>query len=48
MILGTFLDFAEEGDNTLANYLLHCGIDSEDIRDAAPCGGCYPQSLPSA
>ena len=34
MILGPFLDFAEGGQDTLAKYLLHCGIDNDDIRDA--------------
>ena len=31
MVLWPFLDFAEEGDDALARYLLHCGIDGDDI-----------------
>jgi hypothetical protein len=34
MILDSFLRFAERGDDELARYLLHCGIDHHDI-DAA-------------
>jgi hypothetical protein len=34
MILWPFLDFAEEGNDQLARYLLHCGIDDADIGDA--------------
>jgi hypothetical protein len=34
MILAPFLDFAEEGNDILAKYVLHCGIDNDDIRDA--------------
>jgi hypothetical protein len=39
MILGPFLDFAEEGDDALAKYLLHCGVDGDDIRDAGDVQG---------
>ena len=31
MILWPFVDFAEEGDDQLARYLLHCGIDGDDV-----------------
>jgi hypothetical protein len=34
MILWPFLDFAEEGNDQLARYLLHCGIDDADIGQA--------------
>ena len=34
MILWPFLDFAEEGNDQLARYLLHCGIDGADIGHA--------------
>src|SRR5262249_52496060 len=31
MILGSFLDFAEKGEDEFARFLLHCGIDNNDI-----------------
>ena len=31
MILGSFLDFAEKGEDVFARFLLHCGIDNNDI-----------------
>jgi hypothetical protein len=34
VILDSFLSFAERGEDELARYLLHCGIDHHDI-DAA-------------
>jgi hypothetical protein len=34
MVLSPFLDFAEEGTDQLAKYLLHCGIDEADIGHA--------------
>jgi len=33
-VLAAFIDFADEGGDQLARYLLHCGIDSEAL-DAA-------------
>ena len=34
MILGSFLDFAEKGEDVFARFLLHCGIDNNDIEFA--------------
>ena len=31
MILGSFLDFAKKGEDTFARFLLHCGIDKDDV-----------------
>ena len=31
MILGSFLDFAEKGEDVFARILLHCGIDHNDV-----------------
>ena len=31
MILGSFLDFAKKGEDELARFLLHCGINNDDI-----------------
>jgi len=31
MILESFLRFAEKGEDELARFLLHCGIDNNDI-----------------
>jgi hypothetical protein len=39
MILSPFLDFAEEGDMALARYMVHCGIDADDIKDAGDAQG---------
>jgi hypothetical protein len=33
MILAPFIDFAEEGDDELARFLIHVGIEAEDIED---------------
>jgi hypothetical protein len=34
VLLGPFVDFAEEGEDALCKYLIHCGIDAEDVRVA--------------
>jgi hypothetical protein len=39
MVLWPFLDFAEEGDDAFARYLLHCGIDGADIGRAGDAQG---------
>ena len=31
LVLAVFVDTAEEGDDQLARYLMHCGITPEDI-----------------
>src|SRR5947207_72560 len=31
MILGSFLDFAKKGEDESARFLLHCGINTDDI-----------------
>jgi hypothetical protein len=31
LVLWPFQGFAEEGDEALARYLVHCGIDADDI-----------------
>jgi hypothetical protein len=33
MILWPFIDFAEEGGDELARFLIHVGIEAEDIQD---------------
>lgn len=33
-LLGPFIDFADHGEDELARYMLHCGIDHEDIAHA--------------
>ena len=33
-LLWPFIDFAKEEGDQLAKYLIHCGIDAEDINDA--------------
>jgi hypothetical protein len=34
MLLWPFLDFAEQGEDELCKYLLHCGIGADDVRAA--------------
>jgi hypothetical protein len=34
LLLGPFLDFAEEGEDALCKYLIHCGINREDVQEA--------------
>jgi hypothetical protein len=34
VLLWPFLDFAEQGEDKLCKYLLHCGIDADDVRAA--------------
>ena len=34
MILGSFLRFAERSEDEFARFLLHCGIDNDDINFA--------------
>lgn len=34
VLLWPFLDFAEQGEDELCKYLLHCGIDADDVRAA--------------
>jgi hypothetical protein len=34
IVLWPFVDLAEEGDEALARYLIHCGIDADDIARA--------------
>ena len=34
MILGSFLEFAKRSEDEFARFLLHCGIDNDDIEFA--------------
>jgi hypothetical protein len=39
MILLPFIDQAEQGEDELARYVLHCGITADDIGDAGDVQG---------
>ena len=38
-ILGPFIEMAEQGEDELARYLVHCGIAADDIGDAGDVRG---------